>query len=103
MTWFQNQTKADTANKDPEARCGVRSFIRVSTAKDVAAVLYKDRVYKEIKTKTTAVPGSKLWLAMYPKALTKVFGKLSEEELEECDTTMEEWNKNGPGKAQQQK
>lgn len=100
-TWFQNNTKSDSADKEPEDKRGVRSYVRASTAKDAAASLYKDRVHDLIKEKTDSPSGSKDWISHYPAALSKVFLELDEEELERCDETMEEWNKNGPGVAQQ--
>jgi hypothetical protein len=101
-TWFQNHATADSADKDPESHRGVRSFIRATTAKDAGATIFKHKVLEEINNQTDAAPGSKDWLAKYPAGLSKVFSELDDDEIEECERTMEKWNKNGPGEKKQQ-
>jgi hypothetical protein len=66
-------------------------IIKKWNAKKVCGSIHADRVSK-VQIRLSG--GTEKQLGLYAAALKEVFGKLSKEEMEECETFADEWNKN---------
>ena len=53
--------------------------------------IFRDRIHDEVTLQMDAAPGSHEWLAKYPAALSKVYKELDDDEMAQCEQTLEEW------------
>ena len=63
---------------------------------DVIAELYADRIEEEIKILCNDAPkGSLAWLGAFSKAVAKVCGTLTKNQMREVEDALEIWNEIG--------
>jgi len=101
--WFQAITRyikgciaKETAPEGKKKK--TKKFKPKYTVRDVIKKNYRDRIEAEIPHE----PSSKEYLRLYQNAVTKVWEKMDDEDLEEAETVLELWNKEGvPPKIQQ--
>ena len=103
--WFVNYAgSVDAAKKKSESGKKIvaakrRSKKRAQKEKlyvlrDVIAELYADRIEEEVKILCNDVPkGSPAWLGAFSKAVAKVRGTLTKNQMREVEDALEIWNK----------
>jgi hypothetical protein len=105
--WFVNYAgSVDAAKKKSESGKKIvaakrRSKKRAQKEKlyvlrDVIAELYADRIEEEVKILCNDVPkGSPAWLGAFSKAVAKVRGTLTKNQMREVEDALEIWNEIG--------
>ena len=79
-------------NSEPEApEAKPRKVKKAYSIRDVIKQHYRTLVEKEIPYKST----DKEYLGSYQRAVTTVLRNMTEEDLEEAQSIMERWNKDG--------
>jgi hypothetical protein len=92
-TWFGNEApgyaKGDSGKKSKVDTRGHPTSVRSWSGLSVCGSIHSDKV-SELQLRMSG--GGEKNIAHYKPALSEVWGKLSEEEKENCETLAKEWN-----------